>query len=175
MSPASKDVVVRPEQPEDLAAVRGLNLTAFPNAAEANLIDALRTNGKASLSLVALQKNRIVGHILFSPVTIDSNDGERPVWGLAPMAVLPEYQRQGIGSLLVKTALAHCKKAGVGSIVVLGHADYYPRFGFEKASQFGVSCEYDVPDEYFMLVELIEGAGECLSGVVRYQAEFANV
>ena len=167
--------MIRPEQPKDFAAVRDLNLAAFPNPAEANLVDELRANSKAALSLVAVQDNRIVGHILFSPVTVESNDGEHPVLGLAPMAVLPELQRQGVGSLLVTAGLAHCKRTGVGSVIVLGHSDYYPRFGFEKASHFGVRCEYDVPDEYFMLVELIEGAGDRISGMVRYQPEFANV
>ncbi len=175
MSEARRNVVIRPEQPKDFAAVRDLNLAAFPNPAEANLVDELRANSKAALSLVAVQDNRIVGHILFSPVTVESNDGEHPVLGLAPMAVLPELQRQGVGSLLVTAGLAHCKRTGVGSVIVLGHSDYYPRFGFEKASHFGVRCEYDVPDEYFMLVELIEGAGGRISGMVRYQPEFANV
>ena len=175
MSEARRNVVIRPEQPKDFAAVRDLNLAAFPNAAEANLVDELRANAKAALSLVAVQDNRIVGHILFSPVTLESNDGERPVLGLAPMAVLPEVQRQGVGSLLVTTGLTHCKRAGVGSVIVLGHPDYYPRFGFEKASQFGVGCQYDVPDECFMLVELAEGASARISGIARYQPEFANL
>lgn len=175
MSEVSRSVMVRPEQTKDFDAVRELNLAAFPNAAEANLVDALRANGKATLSLVAVQDERIVGHILFSPVTLESNDGEDSVLGLAPMAVLPELQRQGVGSLLVTTGLAHCKQFGVGSVVVLGHSDYYPLFGFEKASQFGVRCEYDVSDEYFMLLELMEGAGKRISGLARYQPEFANV
>lgn len=113
MSEAKRDVVIRPEQPKDFAAVRDLNLAAFPSPAEANLVDELRANAKAALSLVAVQDNRIVGHILFSPVTVESNNGEYPVLGLAPMAVLPKFQRKGVGSLLVTAGLAHCKRAGV--------------------------------------------------------------
>jgi putative acetyltransferase len=169
------DVVIRPEQHADVPAIRALNLLAFPEAAEANLVDELRAHGKAMLSLVAVQNDRIVGHILFSPVTVDSNEGPIRVLGLAPMAVLPDVQRQGIGSLLVATGLAQCRDAGVGCVIVLGHATYYPRFGFKTARRFGISCEYDVPDEYFMVVELAEGSLNGISGMARYQSEFANV
>ncbi|MCO4764345.1 MAG: N-acetyltransferase [Myxococcales bacterium] len=174
MNEARTNVVVRKEQPFDVGAVRSVNLAAFPGEAEANLVDELRANGKATLSLVAVQDERVIGHILFSAVTLDSHTGQNPVLGLAPMAVLPALHRQGVGSLLVTAGLDHCKRAGVGAVVVLGHADYYPRFGFRSASAFGVSCEYDVPDENFMLVELAEGAASDISGVARYQPEFAN-
>ncbi len=169
------DVVVRPEQPMDLTAIRGVNLAALPDAAEANLVDDLRANGKATVSLVAVQGDRVVWHILFSPVTIESNDGQCAVLGLAPMAVCPDSQRQGVGSLLVETGLAHCRRTGVGCVVVLGHSAYYPRFGFEPASRFGIGCEYDVPDENFMIVELADGAVSRISGIARYQPEFAGV
>ena len=175
VSVAQSDIVVRLEKSEDFPAVRDLNLAAFPNEGEANLVDTLRANGKAALSLVAIHDNRVVGHILFSPVTLESNDGGHLVWGLAPMAVLPEFQRQGVGSLLVTTGLKHSKRLGVGSVIVLGHPGYYPRFGFDKASRFGVRCEYDVPDECFMLIELKDGESDRISGLARYQPEFASV
>ncbi|MDP6933005.1 MAG: N-acetyltransferase [Myxococcota bacterium] len=167
------NVVVRPEQPGDLAAIRDVNLAGFPGEAEADLVDALRANGKAMLSLVALQGDRIVGHILFSPVTIGSSDAGCRVLGLAPMAVLPDSQRQGIGSMLVETGLAHGRRSGVDCVVVLGHPDYYLRFGFEPASRFDIGCEYDVPDENFLVVELTHGSLDRVSGIARYPPEFA--
>ena len=95
--------------------------------------------------------------------------------GLGPMAVVPDSQRQGIGSLLVETGLAHCKRSGVSCVVVLGHPAYYPRFGFKKASHFGIACEYGVSDETFMVIELVDSALDCISGVARYQPEFDGV
>jgi putative acetyltransferase len=169
------DVDVRLEQPVDLPAIRAVNLAAFPEAAEANLVDELRANGKATLSLVAVQDDRIVGHILFSPVTMDSNDAHCRVLGLGPMAVFPDLQGQGVGSMLVRAGLDHCKQDGVGCIVVLGHPALYPRFGFKTASQFGIGCQYDVPSNYFMVAEMAEGALSSISGIARYEPEFAQV
>ena len=169
------DVVIRCEEPGDQAAVRAVNLAAFPEPGEANLVDALRANGKATVSLVAVRDERVVGHILFSPMTMDSNHGQHTVLGLGPMAVHPDVQRVGIGSQLVTTGLDHCRHAGVGCVVVLGHPTYYPRFGFVPASRFGVSCEYPVADPYFMVVELAEGTLAAISGLARYQSEFADV
>ena len=94
--------------------------------------------------------------------------------GLAPMAVLPEYQNQGVGSLLVRNGLSECQRAGFDIVVVLGHPRYYPRFGFIPASQKGLSCEYQVPDEAFMVIELRPGALNGMSGLVKYQPEFAQ-
>ena len=146
-------------------------------------MDALRARGQATLSLVAVEGHRVVGHILFSPVTIESvgesggESGGEPVaaLGLGPMAVLPTRQRQGIGSLLVRTGLAACRDAGHGCVVVLGHPEYYPRFGFTRASRHGVTWEHPAPDEAFMLLELREGALGGRGGIVRYQPEFGGV
>ena len=171
----STDVAVRLEQPVDLPAIRAVNLAAFPKAEEANLVDTLRANGKAALSLVAVQDNQVVGHILFSPATMDSNDAQCRVLALGPMAVLPGRQGLGIGSMLVKAGLDHCKQAGVDCIVVLGHPAFYPRFGFKTASQFGIGCEYDVPAKYFMVAEFTDGALSSISGIARYEPEFAGV
>lgn len=168
-------VTIRLERPEDKSQVRHVNEQAFGRAAEANLVDALRSNGKITLSLVAEENSRIVGHIFFSPVTIVSGEKTFNVVGLAPMAVLPEFQRRGTGSLLVKNGLIECRKAGHDCIVVLGHPDYYPRFGFVPASKYGLKCEYDAPDEAFMAIELYEGALSGCAGTVRYQPEFNEV
>jgi len=168
-------ILVRPEKSADVAAVHQLNERAFGRPAEANLVDALRTRGKVALSLVAEEDGRVVGHILFSPVTIASGESTFSALGLAPMAVLPELQRRGIGSLLVATGLAECRKAGYAAVVVLGHPEYYPRFGFIPASRYGIKCEYDVPDEVFMLIELRAGALRGCAGTAKYQPEFSEV
>jgi len=121
---------------------------------------------------VAEQEGMVVGHILFSPVEVDHANGRR-LLGLAPMAVDPERQRKGIGSLLVHEGLTRCRAAGFDGVVVLGHAGYYPRFGFVPAQQFGLRCEYDVPADVFMALELAPGALRGLAGLVRYHAAFA--
>jgi putative acetyltransferase len=140
-------VVVRPESLGDISAIREVDERAFGRPAEANLVDALRARRKVVLSLVAVLDGRVVGHILFSPAAIESGAGLFPVVALAPMAVLPEYQRQGVGSLLVSAGLEECRRLGHECVIVLGHAEYYPRFGFVPASRYGIKSEFDVPDE----------------------------
>jgi putative acetyltransferase len=168
-------LIVRNEKPEDIAAIHEVNEKAFGQPAEANLVDALRANGKVTLSLVAVQDDRVVGHILFSPVTIESEKESLAAVGLAPMSVLPEFQNQGIGSRLVRAGLDECRKALHDSVVVLGHPEFYPRFGFTPASRHGIKSEYDVRDEVFMIMELREGALAGRSGIVKYQPEFNDV
>lgn len=136
------------------------------------MVCRLREGGKVTLSLVAVEDDRVVGHILFSPVTIESEAEVRAAAGLAPLAVLPELQRSGIGSRLVRAGLEECRNAGHECVVVLGHPDYYPRFGFVPAICYGVRCEFDVPDEAFMVIELREGALRGRAGTARYQPEF---
>ena len=168
-------LIVRNEKPEDIAAIHEVNEKAFGQPAEANLVDALRANGKVILSLVAVQDDRVVGHILFSPVAIESEKESFAAVGLAPLAVLPEHQNQGVGSRLVRAGLDECRKALHESVVVLGHPEYYPRFGFAPASRYGIKSEYDVRDEVFMIMELREGALAGRSGTVKYQPEFNEV
>jgi putative acetyltransferase len=168
-------MIVRSEEPEDIAAIRIVNERAFGNAAEADLVDALRRNGKATISLVAEDDGRVVGHILFSPVTIETGERELVGVGLAPMSVIPERQNQQIGSLLVEEGLRRCREDGRRFVVVLGHPGYYPRFGFVPASRFGIKSEYDVADEVFMVMELREGALRGRQGIVKYQPEFNEV
>lgn len=168
-------LIVRNEKPEDIAAIYEVNEKAFGQPAEAGLVDALRANGKVALSLVAVQDDKVVGHILFSPVTIESDKEIFAAVGLAPMAVLPEHQNQGIGSKLVRAALVECRKSSHEVVVVLGHPEFYPRFGFTPASRYGIKSEYDVRDEVFMIMELREGALLGRSGIVKYQSEFSGV
>jgi putative acetyltransferase len=169
---ASRDLTIRPEHDGDAAAIRAVTAAAFPSAAEANLVDALRRQQAAVVSLVADADGRVVGHVLFSPVTLDG--GDAGILGLAPMAVWPERQRQGIGSALVRAGLDVAGQRGAAAVVVVGHPAFYPRFGFVPASRFGLRCEYDVPDDVFMALELIPGALRT-GGFIRYHAAFAEL
>jgi putative acetyltransferase len=168
-------IVIRQEQPEDIAVIHQINEQAFGQRAEANLVDALRRNGKITLSLVADDNGRVVGHILFSSVVIDAEEKQLRGVGLAPMAVSPERQNEGIGSRLVERGLQMLREAGHPFIVVLGHPDFYPRFGFIPASRFNVKSEYDVRDEVFMAMELQVGALQGIAGTAKYQLKFNKV
>jgi putative acetyltransferase len=167
-------MAIRPEQAADVDTIATVNRAAFETSAEANLVDALRAQAEAIVSLVAEESGAIAGHILFSPVTLSGHTDVK-IMGLAPMAVLPAMQRRGIGSALVRAGLERCKDLGYGAVVVLGHPDYYPRFGFVPASRFGIGCEYDVPDDVFLAIELEPGSLIEKSGTIRYHAAFATV
>ena len=168
-------VSVRPERPEDEPDIYHVNREAFGRDEEAGLVDAVRRAGAAILSLVADRDGQVVGHILFSPVTIEGEEETYPAVGLGPMAVLPDYQGQGIGSQLVEAGLAACHEISYGIVIVLGHPDYYPRFGFRPATLHGIRWEHDVPDEVFMVVELRKGALAGVSGIVSYHPAFEGV
>lgn len=163
-------VVVRPERAADVAAVRAIQLAAFPTDAESRLVDALRQANQALVSLVAEREGAVLGHVLFSPVTLEPPG---PVGaGLAPIAVHPAWQRRGIGGMLVREGLAACRAKGIAFVVVLGDRDYYGRFGFRRASARGLSNEYGA-DEAFGVVELTPGALPGGPALVRYRPEFA--
>jgi len=165
-------VVVRSECDGDVSGIHGVNASAFLTPAEANLVDTLRDAGGISLSLVAENREGIIGHLLLSPVSVD---GMINAVGLGPVAVLPAFQRQGVGSALVRFALSECPARGVQAVFVLGHPEYYPRFGFVPASRFGLKFTADVPDAAFMAVEIIPGCLGNKSGLVRYRPEFNDV
>lgn len=172
-------MLIRTEKENDRAVVYQINAAAFETRAEAELVEALRAGVQPLISLVAEVDSTVVGHILFSPVCVSTASRLRTM-GLAPMAVAPAYQRQGIGSALVRVGLERCKAMACSAVVVLGHPTYYPRFGFLPASRFGLRCEYNVPDEVFMAMELEPGIFEqCIQsgqrGVVQYHAAFRNV
>jgi putative acetyltransferase len=167
-------MLIRDELAEDVAAVRAVNQAAFETSAEADLVDALRAQAEPFVSLVADEAGSIAGHICFSPVTLSGHD-ELKILGLAPMAVLPEQQRRGIGTALVRAGLERCRQLGFAAVVVLGHAEFYPRFGFAPASRLGIGSEYDVPDEVFMALELQAGVLNGKAGTIRYHAAFANI
>ncbi|MDP2716184.1 GNAT family N-acetyltransferase [Rheinheimera sp.] len=165
------DTTVRPETPADYAAIARLTHTAFNNDAEANLIATLRCQAEDYIALVAEQHGEVVGHILFSPASLDKAP-DCKIMALAPMAVSNVLQHQGIGSALVRAGLEQCNKQGVAAVVVLGHPGYYPRFGFTPASRFNISCPWQVPDNTFMLLELIPGVLKGKSGRVEYHPAF---
>ena len=165
-------IFVRHENREDIPAIGKVNEAAFDTGAEARLVDALRDGGVISLSLVALINHGIVGHILFSPVVIESESSSLAALGLGPMAVLPAYQRKGIGSELVKVGLEKCLALGLSAVVVLGHPDFYPRFGFVPSTQYSIISEYDVPAEVFMVKELRQGALAGQTGIAKYHHLF---
>ncbi len=165
-------VELREERPGDVAAIRDVNKRAFGQNQEGNIVDALRSNGAALLSLVATLNGRVVGHIMYSPVSVD---GEVTGAALGPMAVLPEHQRQGIGSKLIETGNHKLQDAGRPFIIVVGHAEYYPRFGFRPASAYGIKCEWEVPDDVFMLLVLDEAKMRTVSGLAKYRHEFSSV
>lgn len=165
-------MLIRTETPQDWHAVAEINELAFGKKAEAQLVAALRENGKATVSLVAVIEGKVVGHILFSPVTIE---GGKTAVALGPLAVHPNWQNQGIGGQLTKAGLAACQELGHVRLIVLGHPNYYPRFGFVPASRFGLRSEYKVSDEVFMAQELMAGAFDGCSGLVKYAPEFAGI
>jgi putative acetyltransferase len=168
------DVRIRTERAGDAPGIRAVNLAAFETPAEADLVEALRTHAEPLVSLVAETQSAIVGHILFSPVTLSADPALR-LMGLAPMAVEPSWQRRGIGAALILEGIEQCRRLAVDAIVVLGHPGYYPRFGFVPASRFHIRSEYDVPDDVFMIQELREGALAGKSGIARYHDAFASL
>ena len=165
-------LTIHSETPEDIESIRRINQQAFGQVEEANIIDKLRARGILTLSLVATLDNRAVGHIAFSPVVIEAESSSFEGIALAPMAVLPEYQKQGIGAELIRAGIKECRKLGYEVVVVLGHQSYYPRFGFTPAKTKGIICEFEVPDEAFMVLEIRDGALAGRGGTVKFQPEF---
>jgi putative acetyltransferase len=165
---------IRSERAADAPSVRAVNQAAFVTNTEADLVELLRAQASPLVSLVAEEAGAIVGHILFSPVTLPGQP-DLTIMGLAPMAVVPACQRRGVGSALVRAGLRDCKQLGFDAVVVLGHAEYYPRFGFQPASRLGLGCEYDVPDDVFMALELKPGILNGKSGTIQYHAAFGSV
>jgi putative acetyltransferase len=165
-------VTIRAERPEDMDSIGQVNEQAFGQKNEAELVEKLRKRGALTISLVALRDSEVVGHIAFSPVVIESEHSGFGALTLAPIAVLPGYQRQGIGGQLVRAGLEECRRLGHEIVVLVGHPDYYPRFGFVRAKSMGIECEFEVPEEAWMILELREGALARRRGTARFQPEF---
>jgi putative acetyltransferase len=171
--------LIVPERANDQAGIRAVHLAAFPTPIEADLVDRLRSNGRAMVSLVAREGDAVVGHVLFSPVTIhavDTPHGEPLAHGLglAPVAVLPESQQRGVGAALIKAGLARCREMSVPSVIVLGEPEYYARFGFEPASRHRLTSEYNAGDAFQVLL-LAPDSLPAQGGLVRYGDEFAGL
>lgn len=166
-------MIIRREKKEDFNSIYEINEQAFKQKDESELIERIRDskNFIPELSLVAEENGRIIGHILFSKIKI-IGEKEYESLALAPMAVLPEFQKQGIGGKLIKEGLNKARELGFNSAIVIGHKECYPRFGFERASKWNIKCPFEVPDEVFMAVELNAGALAEKSGIVEYPKEF---
>ncbi len=167
-------MIVRLETPQDIASVHHVNQEAFGQNQEAGIVDRLREQGVLTISLVAVQGHAVVGHIAFSPVQITPEQPSFKALALAPLAVLPPHQNKGIGSQLVLAGLKECRRLGHEIVVVLGHPNYYPRFGFMPAKSQGIKCEFEVPDKAWMVLELRDGALAGKQGTVSFQPEFRD-
>lgn len=175
----TNQLILRQEIPDDFIEVFEVNRAAFGQENEAKLVDSLRSNPKVfvpELSIVATEHNKIVGHILFTKINIKDNKGNINIsLGLAPMAVKPELQKNGIGGQLIRKGLETAKDLGFKSVIVLGHENYYPKFGFEPAKKWNIKAPFDVPSNAFMAIELQPGGLKNISGTVIYPKEFESV
>jgi len=170
---APRPTCVRDEQSEDEAAIRIVHERAFGQPDEADLVDALRLGGYVKVSLVAEADGQVVGHILFTDLPIQTDAVVIPALALAPMGVLPEYQRQGLGSALIGSGLESCHDRGYQAVVVLGHPNYYPRFGF--SAELARQIESPYAGEAFMATELVPGCLDGVKGRVTYAAPFQEL
>ena len=166
---------IRKEKDSDKEKIWQVNAEAFDSEAEANLVNSLRDSGISFISLVAEEDEEIIGHILFTPVELIGDDYSLKLMGLAPMSVRPDLQKKGIGSQLVKTGIENCAAQGYDAIVVLGHPEYYPKFGFVPSVKYGIKSEYDAPDEAFMILELKESSLKDENGIIKYHVAFGSV
>ena len=167
--------LIRPEQPGDFESVHALLLASFGREVEARLVDRLRASGKIFLALVAEENARILGHVVFSKVVTNAEGGELGALALAPLAVMPAFQRLGIGSALVSAGLERCRLQRQARVLVLGDPVYYVRFGFVPAARFDLKCPFPAPGNAFMAIELEPGAFAGVSGTVRYGHEFDDL
>ncbi|MBK7009787.1 MAG: N-acetyltransferase [Saprospiraceae bacterium] len=175
----TEQITLRQETQDDFKDVFEVNHTAFGQDNEAKLVGALRNNSAVfvpELSIVAIENNKIIGHILFTKIKIkDRNGNLHESLGLAPMAVRPEFQKKGIGGQLIRKGFEAAKDLGFKSIIVLGHEHYYPKFGFEPADKWNIKAPFDVPSNVFMAIELVKDGLKNISGTVIYPKEFEIV
>jgi putative acetyltransferase len=165
-------IEIKAERPEHMPLIRELLCTAFPTSDEADLVNELRDAGALTISLVAIDQGTVIGHIAFSPVTIDPGRHPISLLGLAPLAVAPSAQGRGLGSKLVDEGLRACSQAGCDGVVVLGAPDFYQRFGFRSASERRLRCLFDAPAEAFMIAELNHDVVRFSEGTVRFHPAF---
>ena len=168
------NIIIRQEVKADHTRIKEINDQAFEQEDEGSLVNKLRERDQfiPKLSLFAETDEMVVGHILFYPVKIISSTQKHTTLSLGPMAVLPEYQKKGIGGKLINEGLNLAKDLRFRSVIVIGHPEYYPKFGFTKASYWGIKVPFEVPDEVFMALEIVEGELQNKQGVIEYPAEF---
>jgi putative acetyltransferase len=167
-------MLIRPEKSEDISQISEITRAAFNQEDEVRLIETLRSSSNFihDLSLVAVQDNKIVGHILFNKILVRSEELEIPILALAPLSVHPDYQNRGFGAKLVSQGLKKCKELGYGIVNVLGHENYYPRFRFRLASDYGIYPPVEEWKNNFFIIELIPDTLKNVKGMVVYPAEF---
>jgi putative acetyltransferase len=163
---------IRSQSPKDIPAVRTINELAFGRPIEADIVDQLRENCPGTLSLVAASENQVIGHIFFSPAVIENPGNKLDGMALAPMAVTPDFQRKGVGSMLIKAGIEIIKKTTCPFIITVGHPEFYSCFGFEKASDYSLRSQWDVPDDAFMVLILNAEAMAGVSGTAKFRQEF---
>jgi putative acetyltransferase len=168
-------ITIRPERSEDAETFFQILMASFGRLQEAALVDSLRENRGILLSLVAIGDDGLVGGVVFSPVILEPTMDNLKLAGLAPLAVLPAYQGQGIGSGLVQVGLKQCREMGVDAVFVIGEPEFYTRFGFVPASDFHIRCEFSVPQTYWLVKELEPQALSDISGLAKYRPEFHNL
>ncbi|PZD75350.1 hypothetical protein C1752_00261 [Acaryochloris thomasi RCC1774] len=170
-----EETIIRPERISDVDAIWSVNQQTFETEAEANLVNALRKSASPYLSFVAERGSTVIGHLLLTPVDLVGECSKRKLMGLAPMAVLPAAQRQGIGSQLIKAGITACRRLEYDAIVVLGYPSYYPRFGFVPASLFDIHSSYEVPDDAFMILALSPSCLSDVHGIIQYHEAFRDL
>lgn len=165
---------IRKEKQSDYYQVFEIHQKAFGQKDESRIVENIRKSKEfvPELSLVAEIENNIVGHILFSKISISGKSKNKETLSLAPMAVLPEWQRKGIGEQLIRAGFQKALELGFDSVIVLGHPEYYPKFGFRKASKWGITCPFEVPEAAFMAIELEKEALQNCDGKVVYPPAF---
>lgn len=172
---ASAQLTIRAAEPADRPTIHDLHVQAFGGRKdEGKLVDLLIDAGHAAPSLVAIHLGQIVGHVVFSPMTIDPPREGFKVAGMGPVAVLPAQHGRGIGSHLIRAGIDACRQLGYDAIAVLGAPGYYVRFGFLPAMQYGLANEY-VQDEHFMILSLRDGALQTIPGLLRYAPAFHSL
>jgi len=165
---------IRREAPEDIPAIFEVNYQAFAHYDEARLVDALRDARifNPELSLVAVHGDRIIGHIMFPPITIESSRSVTPAIALSPLVVHPDYQCLGVGAALIEEGLKVCRNLGHRIVIVIGHPGYYPRYGFRSARAHGIVAPFTVADDVFMVLALDPCALDGIEGTVKYPEAF---
>jgi len=171
------EALIEAETEDDYDQISKVHALAFNGDCEARLVEKLRGTPMyvRELSLVARYKNAVIGHILFYPIKISTSGKKCVSLALAPVSVLPDFQNRRVGSRLIEEGLARARKLGFKSVIVIGHPEYYPRFGFQKASRYGISTPLNVSDNAFFAIELEKDGLKDCNGKVQYPVEYNEV